>query len=139
MTALSLLKENKLKMCEQNALAFHNRIAYDNAYNGLALDSEEGSRLASMMQGKSILMMAGHGVTVTGPTMREAFNDLYYLERAAMFQVLARSTGQELIDIPPDVIEKTHQQQLTESKIVADRHFTALKRMLEKQEPEYLS
>ena len=138
-TALSLLKENKLKMCEQNALAFHNRIAYDNAYNGLALDSEEGSRLASMMQGKSILMMAGHGVTVTGPTMREAFNDLYYLERAAMFQVLARSTGQELIDIPPDVIEKTHQQQLAESKIVADRHFTALKRMLEKQEPDYLS
>lgn len=138
-TALSLLKENRLKMCEQNALAFHNRIAYDNAYNGLALDNEEGNRLASLMQGKSILMMAGHGVTVTGPTMREAFNDLYYLERAAMFQVLARSTGQALIDIPEDVIEKTHQQQLTESKIVADRHFTALKRMLEKQEPDYLN
>lgn len=138
-TALSLLKENELKMCEQNALSFHNRIAYDNAYNGLALDNAEGNRLASLMQGKSILMMAGHGVTVTGPTMREAFNDLYYLERAAMFQVLARSTGQPLIDIPADVIEKTSEQQITESKIVADRHFTALKRMLENQEPEYLS
>lgn len=137
-TALTLLKDNRLKMCEQNALAFHNRIAYDNTYNGLALDNEEGDRLASMMQGKSVLMMAGHGVTVTGPTMREAFNDMYYLERAAMFQVLARSTGQPLLDIPADVIEKTSRQQLSESKIVADRHFTALKRMLEKQEPDYL-
>lgn len=138
-TALSLLKDNRLKMCEQNALAFHNRIAYDNAYNGLALDSEEGNRLASLMKGKSILMMAGHGVTVTGPTMREAFNDMYYLERAAMFQVLAMSTGQSLIEIPADVIEKTAKQQCLESKIVAERHFTALKRMLKKQEPDYLN
>ena len=137
-TALTLLADGELKMCEQNALAFHNRIAYDNAYNGLALGSDEGNRLAKMMGGKSILMMAGHGVTVTGPNMREAFNDLYYLERAAMFQVLARSTGKELLDIPESVIEKTAEQQQRESKIVADRHFKALKRMLAQQEPEYL-
>ena len=87
---------------------------------------------------KSILMMAGHGVTVTGPTMKEAFNDLYYLERAAMFQVLAMSTGKELLDIPADVIDKTAKQQQLESKQVADRHFKAIKRMLAQQEPEYL-
>lgn len=138
-TALTLLKDNQLKMCEQNALSFHNRIAYDNAYNGLALDNKEGERLASMMNGKSILMMAGHGVTVTGPTMREAFNDLYYLERAAMAQVLARSTGDELIAIPDEVIDKTAEQQFSESKLVAERHFTAIKRMLKNQEPDYLT
>ena len=137
-TALSLLADNKLKMCEQNALAFHNKIAYDNAYNGLALGSDEGNRLATMMADKSILLMAGHGVTVTGPSMKEAFNDLYYLERAAMFQVLAMSTGKDLLDIPSDVIEKTAEQQKQESKIVADRHFKAIKRMLAQQEPEYL-
>lgn len=137
-TALTLLQDGKLKMCEQNALSFHNRIAYDNAYGGLALDNSEGNRLASQMADKDVLMMAGHGVTVTGPTMKEAFNDLYYLERAAMFQVHALSTGKALIDIPADVIEHTAQQQITESKKVADRHFTAIKRMLARQEPEYL-
>jgi len=137
-TALTLLADTELKMCEQNALQFHNRIAYDNAYNGIALDSAEGNRLADKMADKSILMMAGHGVTVTGPTMKEAFNDLYYLERAAMFQVLAMSTGKELLDIPAEVIEKTAEQQLQESKHVADRHFKAIKRMLAQQEPEYL-
>lgn len=138
-TALSLLRDNELKMCEQNSLAFYNRIAYDNAYNGLALSAEEGTRLATVMDGKAILMMAGHGVTVTGPTMREAFNDLYYLERAAMFQIKARSTGGELIDIAPEVIEKTAQQQQSEMKIVADRHFNAILRMLADQEPGYLA
>lgn len=138
-TALSLLEDGKLKMCEQNALAFHNRIAYDNAYNGLALSADEGNRLAGLMDGKPVLMMAGHGVTVTGPTMKEAFNDLYYLERAAMFQVLARSTGGSLLTIPDEVIEKTASQQQEEMKVVAERHFTALQRMLAKQEPDYLS
>ncbi|MEM7257230.1 MAG: aldolase [Pseudomonadota bacterium] len=138
-TALSLLQDNTLKMCEQNALAFHDRIAYDNAYNGLALSAEEGKRLASVMDGKAILIMAGHGVTVTGPTMREAFNDLYYLERAAMFQVMAKSTGGRLIDIPQDVVDKTAQQQQSEMKIVADRHFNAILRMLARQESDYLT
>ena len=138
-TALTLLKDGQLKMCEQNALAFHNRIAYDNAYNGLALSADEGNRLAGLMNGKSVLMMAGHGVTVTGTSMKEAFNDLYYLERAAMFQVLARSTGDQLLDIPTDVIDKTAAQQQEEMKVVADRHFTAIQRMLAQQEPEYLA
>jgi len=138
-TALSLLEDNTLKMCEQNALSFHNRIAYDNAYNGLALGNEEGNRLADAMQDKSILLMAGHGVTVTGVNMQEAFNDLYYLERAAMFQVLAQSTGKKMLTIPDNVIEKTAQQQFSESKIVAERHFKAIKRMLARQEPEYLN
>jgi ribulose-5-phosphate 4-epimerase/fuculose-1-phosphate aldolase len=138
-TALSLLQDCELKMCEQNALAFHNRIAYDNAYNGLALSADEGQRLATMMDGKSILLMAGHGVTVTGPTVREAFNDLYYLERAAMFQVHARSTGGELINIPADVIEKTAAQQQSEMKTVADRHFNAILRILADQQADYLA
>ncbi len=138
-TALSLLKDNKLQMCEQNALAFHERIAYDNAYNGLALSAEEGKRLATVMNGKAILMMAGHGVTVTGPSMKEAFNDLYYLERAAMFQVMAKSTGGDLIEIPADVVNMTAAQQQSEMKIVAERHFSAILRMLAKQEPDYLT
>ena len=137
-TALALLEDGELKMCEQNALSFYDRIAYDNAYNGLALGADEGNRLAGKMQGKSVLMMAGHGVTVTGPTMKEAFNDLYYLERAAMFQVMARSTGKSLITIPDDVARHTAEQQVAESKKVAERHFTAIKRMLARQEPEYL-
>lgn len=136
-TALTLLKDGQLAMCEQNALAFYNRIAYDDAYSGLALDREEGDRLADKMGRRSILFMASHGVTVTGPTVRDAFNDLYYLERACMFQVLARSTGQPLRHLASDVIEKTAAQLAAEMPQVAERHFTALKRILDREEPAY--
>jgi len=138
-TSLTLLENGELKMCEQNALSFHNRIAYDNQYNGLALDNAEGNRMAKKMEGKNVLMMAGHGVTVTGETMRDAFNDLYYLERACMFQVHAMSTGKPLMTLPDEVIAKTAEQSVESTREVAERHFTAVKRMLANQEPEYLT
>jgi ribulose-5-phosphate 4-epimerase/fuculose-1-phosphate aldolase len=136
-TALTLLDGVQLEMCEQNALAYHDRIAYDEDYNGLALDSDEGDRMAARMGDKPILMLAGHGVVVTGPSVREAFNDLYYLERAAMFQVLARSTNKPLIRVSPEVIARTSKQMESERPRVAERHFAALKRMLIRLEPEF--
>ncbi|MEE1555897.1 MAG: class II aldolase/adducin family protein, partial [Alphaproteobacteria bacterium] len=82
-TALTLLDSGRLEMCEQNALMFDERIAYDDDYEGLALSAEEGDRLAQKMGNRSLLMMASHGVMAVGPSVAEAFTDLYYLERAA--------------------------------------------------------
>jgi ribulose-5-phosphate 4-epimerase/fuculose-1-phosphate aldolase len=138
-TALTLLEGGRLEMCEQNALMFDERIAYDDEYGGLALDGGEGDRLAAKLGNRSVLMMASHGVLVTGPNVAEAFNDLYYLERAAKFQVLARGTGGKLRTISDDVRETCRQQFVTERAKVADRHFTALRRMLDAEEPIYRS
>ncbi len=136
-TALTLLEDGRLEMCEQNALAFHGRVAYDDNYDGLALDRAEGDRLAAKLGNNSVLMMASHGVLSTGPSVGQAFNDLYYLERAATFQVLARSTGGKLRRIPAEIAEKTAQQMAEEMPKVADRHFTAIKRILDAEEPTY--
>ena len=136
-TSLTLLEDGKLQMVEQNALMFDGRIAYDTEYSGLALDENEGDRIAHALGACSILMMANHGVTVTGVSVAMAFNDLYYLERAAMFQVLARSTGGQLRSIDPDVIARTRTQFPQELPKLAARHFAALKRILDREEPQY--
>ena len=138
-TALTLLEGGRLEMCEQNALQFDGRIAYDDEYNGLALDKNEGDRIASKMGNSSVLFMACHGVIVTGETVARAFTDLYYLERASMFQVLARSTGTELRKIPDSVREATREQMSRELPLIGERHFNALRRMLDREEPEYRS
>ena len=101
------------------------RIAYDDEYEGLALDAEEGDRLAHKMGNRSLLMMASHGVLAVGPSVAECFNDLYYLERAARFQVLARATGGKLRTISQDVRDRVRQNMGAERVKVADRHFTA--------------
>jgi ribulose-5-phosphate 4-epimerase/fuculose-1-phosphate aldolase len=136
-TALTLLEGGRLEMCEQNALMFDERIAYDDEYEGLALDAGEGDRLASKMGNRSLLLMASHGVLAVGPSVAECFNDLYYLERAAQFQVLARATGRNLRTISQEVRDRVRQQMGAERVSVAQRHFTALRRMLDREEPEY--
>ena len=138
-TALTLRKGGKLAMCEQNALMFRGRIAYDDTYNGLALDNTEGDRMAATIGQASVLFLAGHGVIVMGPSIARAYTELYYLERAAQAQVLAASNGSELIEVDEAVQIHTAQQMERELPILADRHFSALRRMLERDEPEFLN
>ena len=136
-TSITLVEEGRLEMIEQNALLFDGRISYDDGYEGLALATEEGDRLARKIGNKSILFMASHGIVVAGTTVADAFNDLYYLERAAMFQVLAKSQGRSLRTISDRVRKETRKQFVTEAPKLADRHFSALKRILDNTEPNY--
>ena len=136
-TSLTLLEDPELKMCEQNALMFDGRMAYDDEYDGLAHATEEGDRLARKLGNRSVLMMASHGVLVTGPDVGAAFTDLYYLERAATFQVLARSTGGKLRALPESVLRKTREQMTVDRPLLAQRHFRALRRILDREEPQY--
>lgn len=135
-TALTMVEGGRLEMAGQTALKFYDRVAYDEDYNGLALDSTEGDRLAASMGDRDIAFLAAHGVIVTGPTLHDAFDDLYYLERACQSQVLAQSTGLPLKIVPTQVAQRTARQMSGESG-QARRHFEALQRMLDREEPEY--
>src|ERR1700731_1158679 len=55
-TALSMLEDPRLQMAGQNALGFHDDIAYVD-YQGLALDYSEGERLARALDGKPIALL----------------------------------------------------------------------------------
>ena len=93
-TALACLRDFELLMLDQTACRFHNRIAYDRHFGGMALDDAEGERVAKLLgTDHSVLFLGNHGVIVVGPTVADAFDELYHLERAARLQVLALSTG----------------------------------------------
>jgi ribulose-5-phosphate 4-epimerase/fuculose-1-phosphate aldolase len=92
-TTLTSLEAGRLEPVTQNALRFHGDVAYDDEYNGVAEDLAEGERMAGAMGDKRVLFLAHHGVIVVGRTVAQAFDDLYYLERACEVQVLAMSTG----------------------------------------------
>src|SRR5437016_11168762 len=136
-TALTLLEDGRLEMIEQNALRFHDDIAYDDIYNGLVVDEAEGDRLARVLGAKRALFLANHGVIVVGPTVAEAFDSLYYLERACRLQVLARSTGAKLRAVRAEVVRETCRMILADRPKYAGSHFAALKRMLDREEPAY--
>ena len=56
------------------------------------------------MQGKDVAFLGNHGVIVAGATVAHAYDDLYYLERACMHQVLAMSTGQPLARVDDSAV-----------------------------------
>ena len=136
-TALTLLEDGRLEMIEQNALRFHGDIAYDDTYNGLVVDEAEGDRLAHVLGGKRVLFLANHGVIVVGASVAEAFDALYYLERACRLQVLARMMGGKRRPVRADVVERTCRMLREDAPKYAGAHFEALKRILEREEPAY--
>jgi ribulose-5-phosphate 4-epimerase/fuculose-1-phosphate aldolase len=136
-TALTLLEGGRLEMVEQNALRFHDDIAYDDTYNGLVVDAAEGDRLARALGEKRVLFLANHGVIVVGPSVAEAFDLLYYLERACRLQVLARSMGGKLRSVRPEVVRAAYAMMRDDAPKYAGAHFEALKRILGREEPDY--
>jgi ribulose-5-phosphate 4-epimerase/fuculose-1-phosphate aldolase len=49
-TALTSIRDGRLEMCTQNAFRYWNRIAYDEAYGGVALSAEEGDRMCRALR-----------------------------------------------------------------------------------------
>ncbi|MGA0393548.1 MAG: class II aldolase/adducin family protein, partial [Rhodospirillales bacterium] len=48
-TALTMLDDFRFPMASQNELGFYGRIAYDDDYNGVAHDHDEGHRMAKVL------------------------------------------------------------------------------------------
>jgi ribulose-5-phosphate 4-epimerase/fuculose-1-phosphate aldolase len=138
--ALTMIEGGRLEMAEQNALRFYGDIAYDDTYGGLALDWDEANRIASVMGDKSVMFMANHGVTVAGPSVAHAWELLYYLEQACRAQVLAMSTGRPLKRVSDNMAGDVAAAIQAENRSAAanfDRHFAALKRLLERDGADY--
>lgn len=134
-TALAMLEGGRLEPASQTALRFYGGVAYDDEYNGLAMQMDEGERLSRVMNGKRVLLMANHGVTVVGPSAAEAFEDLYFFERACRAQFIAQQSGKPLKLVPTQIAQSTFRD--SDNARDATLHFNALKRMLDREEPDY--
>jgi len=138
-SALTRLEDPRIKEIGQTEVLLMNAIAYDDDYTGPAFDPAEGERLAKIIGKKSILFMANHGITTCGKTVAQAYDRLYYVERAAQVQIYAMWTGQRLKQLPEPVVEVTRNERTssTYDPSPSERHFAALKRILDRKEPDY--
>ena len=74
-----------------------------------------------------------------GASVAQAYDRLYYVERAAQVQIYAMWTGQRLKQLPEPVVEATKSTRSAPQYDPApsERHFAALKRILDRKEPDY--
>lgn len=135
-TAIATLADPEVKPIDQNTARYYNRIAYDLNYEGMADSDEEGLRLVSVLGNKGTMMMGNHGVLIAASSVAEAFDNLYYLERACQTLMLAYSTGQKLNVMSSEIAERTAQDwdKFSDS---AFTHFAEMKKILDDSDPSY--
>ena len=101
------------------------------------LTAHQTATAALLAADKSVLMMGNHGALVVGTSIAAAFDDLYYLERAAKVQLLTLATGLAPALIPETVAAKVCTQWLTYPDDYSRKHFDALREILDEEEPDY--
>jgi ribulose-5-phosphate 4-epimerase/fuculose-1-phosphate aldolase len=134
--AVSALKSGLLPLT-QTAMRFYGRIAYHD-YEGPALDLDEQKRLVADLGSHDAMILRNHGVLVCAPTIAEAFNLIYWLERACQAQVAAMSCGGELV-VPGDNVAKiaAHQYAPGTRRRFGLMEWPTLLRMLDQTDSSY--
>jgi ribulose-5-phosphate 4-epimerase/fuculose-1-phosphate aldolase len=135
-TVLACLQDSVLPPIDQNCMRFFERVAIDTGFDGMGL-GDEAERVSRCLDGKPVLLMGNHGVLTVGRSVAQAFDDLYYFERACETYLTALMTGRPLRIASVQVARKTAEQWMADYAGFADRHLSALKGILDEEEPGY--
>tara|TARA_X000001036_G_scaffold375672_1_gene364631 strand:- start:1139 stop:1867 length:729 start_codon:yes stop_codon:yes gene_type:complete len=135
-TALAALEDPTLPPIDQNTMRFFNRVGVYRDFGGMGFE-EESEKMASKIGNKKVLLMSNHGVLTTGQTVAEAFDELYYFERACETYITALSTQKKLKIVSDEVAEKTAQEWENFSTDAKDLHLKAIRSILDKEDPSY--
>lgn len=101
--AEGLLPISQISLFAYATLAYHD-------YEGVALNDEEKPRLVADLGDKSALILRNHGLLTTGPSIPDAFLMMYALETACQTQILAQSSGAELVQVPRAIVDGIQSQ-----------------------------
>ena len=135
--AVSAQKQGLLPI-SQHALKYHGRLAY-HGYEGVALDLDERERLAADLGPHDAMILRNHGLLAAGRSVPEAFDNIYFLERACQAQIAALAGGAELVLPPEEVRSRTAAQFRRDAEARSARAWKAALRLVEHDRIDYRS
>jgi ribulose-5-phosphate 4-epimerase/fuculose-1-phosphate aldolase len=94
--ALSALGE-LLDPITQESCAFYEDHALYEAYTGVAVDADEGRRIAAALGSRKALVLRNHGLLTVGDSVDAAAWWFLSLERSSQVQLLARAAGRPVL------------------------------------------
>jgi len=95
-------QEEGLLPISQHALKFYGHLGY-HGYEGIALDLDERAVIVQDLGPHRALVLRNHGLLAAGRTIPEAFDHIYFLERACQAQIAAQAGGGRLV-LPPEEV-----------------------------------
>ncbi len=129
--AEGLLPLSQISLFTYVSLGYHD-------YEGVALNDEEKPRLVADLGNRNALILRNHGLLTVGPTIADAFLAMYALETACQIQLMAQSTGAELIEVPRPIVEGiTAQAEEVTKGLGGSLAWPGLLRKLDRRDPSY--
>jgi ribulose-5-phosphate 4-epimerase/fuculose-1-phosphate aldolase len=74
------------------AMFYTERLAYHD-FEGVTIEQEECGRLAADLGTRNAMILRNHGLLACGPSIADAFAELYHLQRACEVQIAVQSSG----------------------------------------------
>ncbi|MFI9202301.1 aldolase [Streptomyces sp. NPDC053048] len=105
-SALSML-EKPLMVSHMDTCPLYDDCAFLEEWPGIPVGNEEGEIISAALGDKRALLMAHHGMLVTGRTVEEACVLALLFERAARLQLLAAAAG-TIREIPAHLAREAH-------------------------------
>jgi ribulose-5-phosphate 4-epimerase/fuculose-1-phosphate aldolase len=134
--AVSSLKCGLLPLT-QTATRFYGRIAYHD-FNGPERDPAERDNLAKSLGPHGVMILRNHGLLTVGPSIPEAFNRMYGLERSCQAQAMAMACNTEVNLLPPEIVDKaTAMYDPSVIRPYGLLEWPALLRLLDRKDPSY--
>ena len=133
--AVSCMQRGLLPLTQQS-MRFTDRVAY-HAYDGVFFTDEERRRLIASLDNKLVMLLHNHGSLVCGRSIVEAFDIMYYFERACQAQVAMLSMGEALVQPADGVAEQVAGVFEAPDRKANTRIWPALLRMLDRIDPGY--
>jgi ribulose-5-phosphate 4-epimerase/fuculose-1-phosphate aldolase len=120
----------------QHAMRVYGQLCYHD-FEGIALDPGEQQRLIADVGDKNVLILRNHGLLTMGRTVPQAFELMFYLERACQIQIAATSGTQALVFPPRQVCDHAVAQFDDSPSYIQGRDWQALLRLLDRIDPSY--
>lgn len=134
-TAMSIRSDMRFEpRSSQQAARFHDEVAYYEVYDGDLSGEDEGARMAETLGNKRVLILRNHGALIAADSVAKAYLDLYELERACMYQLLATAGGGTMSLIPEEVAARIGEFTRRGKNL---EHFQGMKRWVAAVQPDY--
>ena len=137
-TAVSMMKCGLLPISQAAA-----SVAFDLAYHdyeGIAVDLDERERLVAHMGDRHCMILRNHGTLAIGGTIGEAFQRIWFLERACAMQIAAMAGGIDNLIAPDEAAARQpHDVGLQMGAWVANSiTWPVVRRKMERLDPGFL-
>ena len=126
-----LLPISQVSLFPYASLGYHD-------YEGVALNDDEKPRLVADLGSNNALILRNHGLLTTGATIADAFLNMYALETACQTQIMAQSSGGELVMVPQPIVDGIlAQAELVTKGLMGQLAWPGLLRKLDRLDPSF--